>query len=89
VEEFKFTAVEPLKNGFTGKGAEKLVQKLVGSNHKQTILSSTKHYILLITALNIGCKDCDVSNHIKLVILRRVQKGSILFKRRRHNIWSY
>jgi hypothetical protein len=38
-----------------------MVQKLTADSIVYEIQSSQKHYILLVTALYIGCDKCDVS----------------------------
>lgn len=55
VEPFYFSAKVPKANGFYGKGGEKFIQKVVASNVEQIIASSPNHYVILITALSIGC----------------------------------
>lgn len=44
----------PAKNGFTGKNADKLIQKVVAKNLNETIQKSEKHYVLLLTSFGMG-----------------------------------
>lgn len=60
MEPFFFSEEIPQKNGFTGKGSEKLIQKVVASNVKSVIENSPNHYFLLISAVDIGCSQCEV-----------------------------
>jgi len=37
-----------------------MIQKLTANSYTYEIQYAQKHYILLVTALNIGCDKCDV-----------------------------
>ena len=63
-----------------------MVQKLTANSVVYEIKSSQKHYVLLVTALYIGCDKCDVPIPITLVILQAIQASSFSPHRQRHHI---